>query len=191
MTALDQAIEVHVRSYFREHRVEKRVWRVGPMHRLAPTFSVLEVSPGPKSALWNYVSAGAGSLVSEEKESVEFILVAPLQIDRAVELVTMAAWYHAKENLGIGHTLPIGEPWMEGSSCDHFLVSLPYPFGPEFEVVARAAKKTRILWLLPITKAERDYKIAHGQDALERLLESNAIQHWVSDRASVVPPAAG
>jgi suppressor of fused protein SUFU len=80
---------------------------------------------------------------------------------------------------------------MAGSSCDHLLVSLPYPFGPELEVVANAAKKTRILWLLPITKAERDYKIAYGLESLERLFDSNAIHYWAAGRASAVPPRAG
>jgi hypothetical protein len=27
----------------------------------------------------------------------------------------------------------LGEPWLPGSACDHGLISLPYPWGPELE----------------------------------------------------------
>jgi hypothetical protein len=49
---------------------------------------------------------------------------------------TMVAYYHATSGdyrLDHGHTVPIGRPWIRGSSCDHLLLSLPYPWGPELE----------------------------------------------------------
>jgi hypothetical protein len=42
-------------------------------------------------------------------------------------------YYHRPGRLGLGHTLPIGEPWLPESACDHWLVSLPYPFGPDLQ----------------------------------------------------------
>ena len=60
-----------------------------------------------------------------------------------------------------GHTVPIGEPWLPGSACDHLLVSLPYPFGPELEMCRWDGGHARLLWLLPITEAERDFRTEH------------------------------
>ena len=36
------------------------------------------------------------------------------QDPRAVELLAMAAYYHRGGTLGLGQTLPIGEPWLPG-----------------------------------------------------------------------------
>jgi len=61
-------------------------------------------------------------------------------------------------------------PW-RGSACDHFLVGLPYAFGPDLEICSWPGGHIRILELLPITKTERDYKTIHGAEALEQRLE--------------------
>lgn len=67
----------------------------------------------------------------------------------------MASHYHRTgERLGLGHTFPIGGPWVPGSPLDHFLVSLPYPFGPDLEHLPMPEQNVRLLSLLPITKAE-------------------------------------
>jgi hypothetical protein len=107
---------------------------------------------------------------------------------RHVELLTMTAFYHETEGLGLGHTFPIGEPWLAGSMCDQFLVSLPYPFGPGLEVCESAGLRRliRFLWLLPITQAEREYSREHGVEALERLFDDHAIEFWEPQRRSVV-----
>jgi hypothetical protein len=84
------------------------------------------------------------------------------------------------------HSLPIGEPWLEGATCDHFLVSLPYPFGEDLEICRCDETQVQILWLLPITAAERGFKKANGVDALEELFDRAAIEYWRIDRDSVV-----
>jgi Suppressor of fused protein (SUFU) len=100
--------------------------------------------------------------------------------------VTMAARYHRTEGLGPGHTLPIGEPWLPGATCDFLLVSLPYPWGPELEVGSEAEAGVHILWLLPITTDERTYKSEHGQEALEALFDKKKLQYWSLRRPSLV-----
>ena len=45
----------------------------------------------------------------------------------------------------------IGRSWIDASTCDHLLVSLPFPLGPEFENVRVDAMQIRIIGLLPIT----------------------------------------
>lgn len=68
----------------------------------------------------------------------------------------MNVYYHRGGRLGLGRTVPIGEPWLPGSRCDHYLVSLPYPFGPDLQVCHIGDLHVDFLWLLPITRAGRD-----------------------------------
>ena len=98
----------------------------------------------------------------------------------------MAAWYHGQYALGLGHTFPIGEPWLPGSRCPFFLVSLPYPFGPELEVCNSADGQARILWLVPITAVERNFKAREGLEALEQRFDECRLEYWRPNRESVV-----
>jgi len=101
----------------------------------------------------------------------------------------MNASYHcgpAEQRLDLGHSVPIGEPWLPGSACDHLLICLPYPIGPEFEVCEWDGGHARILWALPITAAERDFKREHGLELLEQRFDAVALEFWVTDRLSVV-----
>jgi Suppressor of fused protein (SUFU) len=184
-----ETVRAHLNSFFAGHIVAERRWLLGPMVREHPSFYVLEVAPGPRSSLWVYVSVGASDMRQNEGAALEFILACPSQSDRGVELVTMSARYHRTQGLDQGHTLPIGEPWLPGATCDHILISLPYPWGPDFEVLRYAQSHIHILWLLPITAAERGYKAEHGQEALEVLLEKEGLEYWRVDRCSVTGQA--
>jgi len=44
----------------------------------------------------------------------------------------------------------------------------------------------RILWLLPITETERDFKAQHGLEALEQRFDDASRQYSDPQRASVV-----
>ena len=168
-----------------------KVWPLGPMKHAHPGFHVLEFAPGPRSRLWNYVSVGALEVDAANSSKLEFLLCTDEPNERCVELVTMTAWYHSSYGLGMGHTMPIGEPWLPAASCDHFLVSRPYPYGPDLEIVPMDGDHAHVLWLLPITKEEREYKVTHGLEALEQLFESNGIEYWVLQRPSVVFDGTG
>ncbi|MFJ8035988.1 suppressor of fused domain protein [Streptomyces sp. NPDC096032] len=79
-----------------------------------------------------------------------------------------------------------GRGWMT-PRCDHYLISLPYPYGPDFEVCAwDETAHARILWLLPITKAEKDYRREQGLEELESLFDERAINPVDPQRPSVV-----
>jgi Suppressor of fused protein (SUFU) len=41
------------------------------------------------------------------------------------------------------------------------------------------------LWLLPITKEERDFKVVNGLEALESLFEERELECWDPHRSSV------
>src|SRR4029077_14484093 len=103
---------------------------------------------------------------------------APAEALRHVELFTMAAFYHRAETLNLGQTFSIGEPWLEGSLCDHMLVSLPYPLGPDLENCCSGDMRLRLYWLLPITARERAFKIRHGQEELEQRFDAVGLEYW-------------
>lgn len=42
-----------------------------------------------------------------------------------MDLLAITAYYHAgppEQRLDIGHTIPIGAPWLDDSACDHLLL---------------------------------------------------------------------
>ena len=64
-------------------------------------------------------------------------------------------------------------------------MSVPYPFGPQLESCTWKGGHARLLWLLPITEAERAYKIREGVEALEQRFEQAGIDPTDSARGSV------
>ena len=101
---------------------------------MVPSFQVFRAEPGPKINLWTYASIGASSLWHDDSGLLEFLVHSPIESPRLVETMAMITHYHGRNNLGFGHTLPISEPWLEGSDCNHWLVSKSYPLGPELEI---------------------------------------------------------
>lgn len=178
--------EHHVREFFTGHEVTLHHWTLGPLPKIMPDFRVLCVSPGPRSNFWTYLSLGASSIRHDESDATEFFVMSPSEENRNIELITMITWYHKEARLGLGHTLPIGEPWLEGSRCNHFLISTPYPFGPDFEHFHRPNLSVRFLWLLPITQSEREFKKTHGLEALEIEFEAHEMAFWNPLRDPVV-----
>jgi hypothetical protein len=174
----------HLHEFFAGHRWEEHAWTLGPAIEELPRLRVVEFAPGPKTGLWVYSTVGAWE--ARDDPRLEFLTAASGPNLRHVELVTMAAWYHGRHGLGIGHTFPIGEPWLPGSTCEYFLVSQPYPFGPELEVCNFPSGHVHVFWLLPITAAEREFKVREGLEALEQRFDECALEYWNSDRASVV-----
>jgi Suppressor of fused protein (SUFU) len=179
-----KVVRQHLRRFFAGHPHEEHQWTLGPAAVELPRLRVAEFAPGPKTELWVYATVGAWE--ARDDPRLEFLITAPEQDQRHVELVTMAAWYHGRHSLGTGHTLPIGEPWLQGSACEFLLVSIPYPIGPDLEVCNFPDWHLHVLWLLPITAAEREFKVREGVEALEQRFDACGLEYWVPDRASVV-----
>src|SRR5262245_3466594 len=140
-------IRGHLRRFFAGHECEEHAWSLGPAARDLPRLRIAEFAPGPKSELWVYASIGAWEARCHPR--LEFLLASRDQYFNHIELVTMTAWYHGDLGLGLGHTFPIGKPWMPGSACESMLVTLPYPFGPDLEIYECPGVSLRVLWLLP------------------------------------------
>lgn len=180
----NDVVRRHLRRFFAGHPCEEHIWTLGPALDELPRLKAAEFAPGPKSDLWIYATIGAWEARADPR--LEFFIAAREPDLRHVELLFMIAWYHGRYGLGEGHTMPIGEPWLPGSGCEFFLVSLPYPFGPRLEVCDFEGGELRVLWLLPITAAERDYKKREGLEALEQRFDDCGLEYWAHDRASVV-----
>lgn len=179
------SVKEHLLSFFSGHTSQIFQWQAGPMMSEMPSFRVLQIAPGPKFGLYTYVSLGASGMHMDDGR-LEFAIFAQNESSRYVELVTMAAYYHKNQRLGLGDTFPLGEPWIPGATCDHALVSLPYPLGPEFEVCKTNSAHIHILWLLPITAKEREYKVKNGLEALESKFDERAIEFWNLNRLTTV-----
>jgi hypothetical protein len=176
------AVRQHVEAFF-DREGEELTWPHGAAaHRMGP-FRVLQVPPNDRTHLWTYSSVGAFAL---RDPCIELLLVTEERTSRGVELVTIAAAFHQANGLRPGDRLPIGEPWLPGATCDAFLVSAAPPFGPTLERARGGAHPIRVLWLLPITPAERRFAADHGVNELELRLDDAPLEYWRRDRASVV-----
>ncbi len=164
-----------------------RRWQRGPIHELPADFCIAEFAPATERNCWTYATCGMSQ--PGEEAPLELHLHAPCQEESLVELLTFVAHFHRTgATLGVGHTVNLGRPWLPASTCSYGLLSLPYLDGPTLEYLRLPSLSTpvRCLWLLPITEAERDFKKAHGLEALEERFESESVNYLDPSRASVV-----
>jgi hypothetical protein len=183
------AVESHVRAFFTGHSVEAVPYDLGPGRReVLPGLRLLVVGPGPRGDGWAYVTAGCWSAMEKDGLGLEFVMTAHVRDQRFLDLMAMLAYYHCGgHQLDLEHSMPIGEPWVPGSACDHLLISLPYLHGPDLEhCPLPGGRHARVLWALPVTRAEIEYRRRHGHEALERLLDEAGIIPTDPFRASVV-----
>lgn len=177
-------ITEHFKSYFEGHEFEESTWDVGPIKEVIPEFKVIKFSPGEKCEQWVYCSVGASKVEHGKAGRYEFMVVSPIETERMVQMLAMVTYFHSQHGLEYTETVPIGEPWLEGSVCENWLVSLPYPFAQEIELIP--ANRARVAWLLPISNVEREYIAENGLEALERQFDEANLKHWEIERPSVV-----
>jgi hypothetical protein len=137
--------------------------------------------------MWTYATC-CMSKPSDEK-LVELHLFSPVQCELHVELLTAIAHYHRTgRTLDLGHSINFGRPWLDGSRCEHGLISLPYLDGPALQLLKLndAIATVNCLWLIPITESERNYKTSHGVEALEQKFEERNFDYLNPLRNSVV-----
>ncbi len=143
-------IHDHVRRFFAGHKVKERQWAESFISELYPDFSVLEIEPGSKAGNWNFVSSGTWEVAQEGAGLTEFTIITDKPGLRQIQILTMNHLYHRDHNLIVGDSYALGDPWVKGSKCTHMLVSLPYPYGPDFEICAFGDSHLHIYWLLPV-----------------------------------------
>ncbi|MFC9295043.1 suppressor of fused domain protein [Streptomyces sp. NPDC057011] len=183
-----EAVEAHVRAFFEGHSVEVVASDLGPDRRdVVPDLRVLVVSPVSRCDSWSYVTAGCWAAMEKDGNGLEFVMAAHVRDQRFIDLMTMIAYYHCGgHQLDLEHSMPIGEPWVPGSTCDHLLISLPYLHGPDLEHCPLPGGHARILWTLPVTAAEIEFRRHEGHEALELLLDAAGIIPTDPSRSSAV-----
>ena len=155
--------------------VAARRWRAGPIEEVSPEFRVLVVPRAADTA----ALVTAGMSAPGDASPLELHLLdktdrLDADLRPVTELLAAVAHFHRTARaLDVGHTVDFGRPWVEGSGCPHGLVSLPYLDGPALEWMEEP--RVRFLWLIPITAAEREYKMARGLEALERKFEGGRV----------------
>lgn len=177
-------VETHAQAFFAGHPRASTAWLVGPTAQLFPETRVLAFAPGPRCDHHVYVSIGA----SHVRHGVhrEFLLCSREADPSLVEILAAVVYYHHTQGLDVGHTFPIGRPWVAGASLDYFLLSLPYPFGPDLENCWVEGHHVRLLWLLPVYESECRFRQTEGLEALESRFEAAEIDWLALDRPPVV-----
>lgn len=189
MTTRDQVYDAeraHV-SGFIGGNPEDFTWTLGPIGDRIPDFRVLRYAPSNRAEPWAYATVGAWEATPDDAHGLEFVLLSPTESAQHVELLAMVTNFHAdpRYRLSVGRTINIGRPWLPRSEADHLLVSLPYPYGPEFETCVVGERHIRYLWLVPITGAEARLVHERGLETLEQRLESRGVDIVDPRRRSV------
>jgi len=161
-------------------------WTKGSTHKLHPDFYILEIESSKRRAMWAYATVGM-SLDRNDNNLIELITYSPTKDSSRVELLTVNASFHRNsEALNLHHTVFIGQLTNFDTTCDHGFISLPYLDGKELEIFQFYEKEIHCYWYIPITKAERDFKMMKGCNALEDLFEEKQFDHLDMRRKSVV-----
>ncbi len=80
------------------------------------------------------------------------------------------------------HTVPNGMPMTaEPSELTNFFFLPPYFEGPDFDTLKIDADDVDVLWMIPITDSELQYKLQHGAEALEELFERYAVSPVINE----------
>ncbi|WP_203931612.1 suppressor of fused domain protein [Virgisporangium ochraceum] len=189
LTPAAQAMLEHLHDRFPGQEIAVLPPAPGRIPELVPGLHILSLTLSEGGHL--YATAGLWDATQKDGHGLETVLHAPVADDVVhVETLTMVAYYHATGGdytLDHGHTVPIGRPWVRGSSCDHLLLSLPYPWGPGLETCTVPGGHIRVLWLLPITAAEKRFRHTHDLETLEQRFEAAGIVPTDPHRRSVVP----
>lgn len=163
-------------------------WMAGPVSAKMPQLRVIQAQSEDGKSFFHYLTAGASDVDCGGNFGIEFCLRAATQDSRYIELMSLVAFMHRDpaHHLDVGHTVKIGRPLLAGSKLDRVLVSLPYPYGPEFEYLhISPSRHARLLWLVPITAEEEAFRHSEGLEALERRFEMSEIDFLSTNRPSV------
>ena len=161
-------------------------WPYGRILKVQPRFQVLRFAPGPKSSLWAYCSVGAWEVGGPGVRRLEFLYLSAAATDRMVELLAMLTAYHQGNKLDYrayaAARRTVGPRINTRSPVDFYAL---YSGSRLRELPPRWAH-AHCVWALPITAAQRAFKVEHGLEALEQRFEDAGLEYWNPGRASVV-----
>jgi hypothetical protein len=168
-----------------------------------PHIDVYSYKPGHAGRdFWTLVTSGMSDLmmtlpegVNREYGRVELIFYCNEPKDSYTELLrTMAHFPHDNKTwLGSGHTMTNGNPpspifhESPGLDCFLFIPTIVSPENTFADLVTLAGDPVNLLWLVPITSAERDLKLQKGINAIYDLFDQVRHPHvFTGNRRSYV-----
>lgn len=174
----------------------QRSWKTSPWEcdlsggrgrDLPAGFVVLEFAPAVPGMPWIYATGGLG--LGTRDVALELHLLAPFRSAECAHVLSAVAhFHHTAVQMDVGHSAYLGMPWIAGSSCDHVLLSHPYHDrdGLAWFSSSHLRRDVRCVWVLPITRAEREFKREHGIDRLEEQFAASGFDYLDPHRDSVV-----
>ncbi|MBC9911123.1 suppressor of fused domain protein [Chitinophaga varians] len=166
----------HYQHYFGVEG-KKAILDKGPREKLHPDFYLLEIPPNKRHNAFIYCTVGMSADRTDDN-LIELFVLSPKADQKLVELLTYCASYHRTGRpLNIHHTVNVGQPWLDNSVCDHAFISLPYLDEDDLQLFNFGEHAIHCYWLIPITRAERDYKVENGCEALEQLFEEKELDY--------------
>ena len=184
-------VREHVKSFWPASAVMEHIQSAGPINDSLPGFMIITAMPANHKEPSIYVTNGCFAVETGLHIRHEFFLLSPRPEVSHIHTLTMLANFHADERyrLDVGKVVAIGDPWLAGSTCDHVLVSLPYPYaarGQELEWLRLEDVCVRFLWLMPITAREAAFAELHGTEALEQKFDQQKPDYLDPFRTSVI-----
>jgi hypothetical protein len=179
-----EKIEKHYRKVWGTEP-ETCEFSAGPIGQLPHGFAVLRFPPHGSRKMWTYATRSMS--LPEDAKPIELHIFSPRQTDEVVELLVATAHFHrTSEKLDISHSVNFGKPWIDQSSCEYGLVSLPYLDGPSLEILHVGSRTLNFYWLIPITAAEVEFKKKRGLEALETEFDRSGFDYVNPLRKSAV-----
>jgi hypothetical protein len=135
--------------------------------------------------MWAYATCCMSQ--KEDDLGLELHMFSSKKDGRLIELLTATAHCHRTgQPLGLYDTINFGQSWQDNSECDFGFISLPYIDGPDLENTTYDNKIVKFYWVIPVTKAEVEFRKAIGADALEEVFEVKTFDYLNSKRSSVI-----
>ena len=187
--SVEGQILAHYRTVWPGDPIESVHWTPGPLPSRLPELHIAKIPPSSTDESWKFATVGAWRATHQEDHGLEFVAAAGTYDSSLLLRLGMTAYYHAgppENRLGAGHTLSIGEGWIEGSPLDALLVSLPYPWGPKLEHCLLKDRHIQVLWLLPIYEVERQFIKTNGLEALEQRFDDAGFNYLDPFRPPVI-----
>lgn len=171
---------------------------------ISPLFSIFVYQNNPLFDVYCTVGASRSPLPHSTRSSRdprgmrhEYIMHASnVYAEVACEILLLVSEHPYANNIDIGpgYVMPIGEPIIADSSLEYLYFTYPFLDDPHIYDAHPAGEidhpqaYTQAIWILPITRAERQYLRTHGVDAFEAFLHEQHSQRYDADflRASLV-----
>lgn len=132
--------------------------------------------------------ATVGASSSSERRGIELALYSRADdVPPLAELLADLSAYPSREGTFLHwfHALPLGRPIVPNSGLTALYLAFPPVLGADFATLRLPGARVDIVWVIPITAAERDVFASRGADALEEALEEAAVDLADLRRASV------